>query len=792
MQRSLPPLALAFCAGAALRLHLPVPIPLAMGAVAVFAAALLLGRVGPRASLCLTVGLAAGAGMLVTAAWSRLPENSAANLTDRRWVRLHGVVAGEPGHTGWGISFDLDTERAETRREPLAVSGKVRVYAPTTMGADVEYGRRVAVEGRVTLPDGAANPGEIPPAQFLRRDGIVAVVSARGIRVEPGRGGNPLTTLALRARHAMERGIAATLSAGEAGLLRGLLFSDTSALPAGARDDFARSGTVHVLSTSGIHIALLAGLIGFFWRTERPSARKRRAALLLCALLFFALMTGLRPAVLRAVLMTGLVLAAPLFDREADVWSALALAALVLVAASPGNLLDPGFQLSFAAALALALWFDGRPRPSGRRIGAWVRASVETSVVASLATAPLAVQYFGVGSLAGPVTNLVVVPAVGPAMALGMLQGAAWPWAAPVARAAAFLNHGILGGMLGFTHWVGGMRWSAVEMAPFPPVALLVFYAVFAAVLWRRLRTPLVSPPRRWPLLAPVAAGVVPMLLVWRAWGPLPPLRVTFLDVGQGDSALIQTPNGRNILVDAGGRYEDGTAAPSDIGERVVAPALRRAGVRRLDVVVLTHPHEDHAGGLPAVFRALPVGMWLDSGQAHAAPGYTGALRLARARRIPFHVARAGERVEVEPGVALEILAPSPPPFAGTRDDLNNNSVVFRLVYGRASFLFCGVAAWEAEERLLRSGVDLRADVLKAGHHGSASSSSADFLAAVRPRLAVISCGRHNRYGHPADATLARLRAAGATVYRTDMDGGITMTTRGDGISVETSRWVVP
>jgi competence protein ComEC len=267
---------------------------------------------------------------------------------------------------------------------------------------------------------------------------------------------------------------------------------------------------------------------------------------------------------------------------------------------------------------------------------------------------------------------------------------------------------------------------------------------------------------------------------------------VTFLDVGQGDSALIQTPGGRAILVDAGGRYEDGTAAPSDIGERVVVPALRRAGVRRLDVVVLTHPHEDHAGGLPAVFRALPVGLWLDSGQAHAAPGYTEALRLARTKRIPFHVTTAGERVEVEPGVALEVLAPTPPLFSGTRDDLNNNSIVFRLVYGRARFLFCGDAAWEAEERLLRSGADLRADVLKAGHHGSATSSGAPFLAAVAPRFAVISCGRHNRYGHPADATVARLQAAGAAVYRTDEDGGIVMTTRGDDIRVQTSRWTVP
>jgi competence protein ComEC len=792
LQRSLPPLSLAFCAGAALRLAFGIPAPLVMVAVVFLAAGLRAARAGPRVSLALALGLAAGAGILRAAAWSRVPPNSVANLADRRWVRLHGVIIGEPVPAGSGLAFDLWADSAETRREPLTVSGKTRVFVPFPGAGGFRYGDRVAVEGRVSLPDDAANPGEIPPSQYLRREGVAAVLTARGVRREGGRGGSPLVALALAARDAMAAGINATLPPAEAGLLRGLLFSDTGALPDGARDDFARSGTVHILSTSGIHVALLAGLIAFFWRARQPEAQRRRALALLAGLLFFALMTGLRPAVLRAVLMTAVVLAAPLFDREPDAWSALALAALALVAASPANLLDPGFQLSFAAALALALWFDGRPRPAWRRVPGWVQAGMETSMVASLATAPLAIRYFGTASLAGPLTNLVMVPAVGPAMALGLIQGICWPWAAPAAQAAAFLNHGILAGMLWLAHWVGGMRWSAVETGPLPDAAIVLFYAAFGGALWTRLRTPTVS-PRRWkPLLAPMAVAALPLMLAWRAWGPAPPLRVTFLDVGQGDSALIQTPGGRAILVDAGGRYEDGTAAPSDIGERVVVPALRRAGVRRLDVVVLTHPHEDHAGGLPAVFRALPVGLWLDSGQAHAAPGYTEALRLARAKGIPFHVTTAGERVEVEPGVALEVLAPTPPLFSGTRDDLNNNSIVFRLVYGRARFLFCGDAAWEAEERLLRSGADLRADVLKAGHHGSATSSGAPFLAAVAPRFAVISCGRHNRYGHPADATVARLQAAGAAVYRTDEDGGIVMTTRGDAIRVQTSRWTVP
>lgn len=786
--RAVPGLALAFCAGVALRLWVGVPAPMAVLAVVFLAGALLAVRRMPRLSIAVALLLAASAGILRCGAWSRVPPDSVATLSDRRWVRLHGTVISEPREAEWGSSFDLSVQRAETRREPLNVSGRARVYAPPGVGG-FEYGQRVAVEGRVSLPDDAANPGEIPPAQYLRRSGIVAVVNATRIGTEPGRGGNPLVAAALRSKHALERGINATLPPEEAGLLRGLLFSDTDALPKATQDDFRRSGTVHVLSTSGIHVALLAGLAGFFWKARTPRDRRRRAVGLLLALVFFALMTGLRPAVLRAVVMTGAVLAAPIFDREADVWSGLALAALVLVAASPLNLLDPGFQLSFAAALALAMWWDERPREPLRGVKGWARAAVETSLVASLATAPLALRYFGDTSLIGPLTNLLVVPLVGPAMALGLAQGIAWPWAAPVAWLAAWPNRIVLGAMLAVTHLAGGWRWASLESGTLSTTALLVFYAALGRLLWKRLHTPLWRAPVWRPA---VAVAGVPLLLAWRAWGPAPPLRVTFLDVGQGDCALIQTPHGRNILVDAGGRYEDGTSRTSDTGETVVLPALRRAGVRRLDAVVLTHPHEDHAGGLPAIFRAVPVRLWLDSGQPHAAPGYREALRLARDRHIPMRVARAGDRVEVEQDVAMDILAPLPPLLSGTPDDLNNNSIVFRLTYGGVSFLFCGDAANAAEARLLDSGADLSATVLKAGHHGSATSSGAPLLSAVQPRMAVISCGRHNRYGHPAPSTVARLQSTCAAVYRTDADGGIVMTTRGDTVRVETSRWSMP
>lgn len=747
-----------------------------------------------RGAMVALAAVVFSAGTLRTADWAALPTDSVSRLTEHKLVRLHGVVASDPAVRPWGVSFDLDVSRADLFTGKMPASGHVRILAPPAVRGLPEYGDRLAVMGRVRLPDDAANPGELPPAQYLRRDGVCAVVTARGMTPDGSNVGNPVVRAAVRTHHALARGIRATLTADEAALLAGLLFSDTGALPENVQQNFARAGTVHILSTSGLHVVLLAGILSLFMPARRPRARRWRAALLLGALLFFALMTGLRPAVVRAVLMTGAALAAPLFDREPDVWSAIAFSALALIVASPGNLLDPGFQLSFAAALSLALWYDGRRFAKRSRALSIVIQSVQTSVVASLATAPLAVRYFGTFSVASPLSNLLIVPLVGPAMALGLLQGmlcSRWP---AVAAALGAVNGWILHCMLWSTDRIGGAGWSAIDVGMISAAGVCASWCVLLFI-WAWLR--------RWPDQGAAAGWKMPVgfsvaglgacgCLAWIIWGPAPPLRVAFLDVGQGDCTLIQTPQGHNILVDAGGRYEAESAQASDTGTRIVLPALRRAGVRRLDAVILTHPHEDHAGGLPAVFAAIPTDLWLDSGQPHAAPGYRGSLEEALRRHIPYRLGRAGQVLNIEPRVSMQVLRPTRPLLAGTPDDLNNNSIVCRLEYGRTSFLLSGDAANDAEAEMLSRAVRLRSDVLKVGHHGSATSSGSEYLKAVGPRWAVISCGRGNLYGHPRTETLERLQDAGARVLRTDIDGAVIVESDGADLRVSTSRWQLP
>ena len=266
-------------------------------------------------------------------------------------------------------------------------------------------------------------------------------------------------------------------------------------------------------------------------------------------------------------------------------------------------------------------------------------------------------------------------------------------------------------------------------------------------------------------------------------------LKITVLDVGQADAIVVQTPAGHAILIDAGGRLERGPqiaggSMAERVGETIVAPCLIRFGVHHLDAIVLSHPHGDHAGGIAPVLRLLGADEFADSGQRYGGYAYKDALTVAHERNVPIISPRPGTTWHTSDGVSLSFLAPTLPFIAGSRNDINNNSLVFMLQYKSFRMLFTGDAGAEAEQRILNEGVDLRADVLKVGHHGSAYSSTPDFISAVHPRYAIISVGRHNLFGHPASSTLETLQRFGARIYRTDQNGAVMIATDGQDVEL--------
>ena len=513
------------------------------------------------------------------------------------------------------------------------------------------------------------------------------------------------------------------------------------------------------------------------------------AAVALPVLVFFTLLTGEAVATERSAVMLSIGMGGILVGRPVSAAPAIAAAAVVILLAGPLRLFDESFQLSLAAVAGIALLASrlGPPRGGRAARGAtrplrWLWRFGAATLAATAFTAPLVAHDFGEIAPASPLGNLALVPLVELAVVpLGLFGGAFAALGAPFGRLplraagwAARLALAVASAFRAHAPLVTCRLPNALETG-----ALM---AAAAGVLWAvRAR----GAARRWTRAAGrVAAGVGGGSLFARDWARRhePAARVTFLDVGQGDAAVVEAPGGAVALIDGGGTFDD----TFDPGERIVEPFLRARGICRLDLVALSHPHPDHLNGLRRILRRFPVGALWTSGDDGHNPEYGHLLELARARGVPTPVPAPAAlgAARMEPlgpfgsGDGSERIAP-PPGLT-----VNDASLVLRLTFAGRAVLFPGDLEADGEGELVGRralGQDVSADVLKVPHHGSRTSSTPELIEAVRPTLAVMSLGWRNRFHFPAAEVVARYVAGGATVLRTDRDGALTVTLAPDG-----------
>ena len=607
---------------------------------------------------------------------------------------------------------------------------------------------------------------------------VIAVTSPpqqRGPRMA-GKQTGILETLRARAGRAIDRDFG-----NDAALTRALLIADQSELDIRIRDQYAAAGLVHMLSISGLHVAVIAGAMQLLFQVFGAG---RRSALVSSVILtgVYVLIIGAPPPAVRSALMLSAGAFSKILQRPSSQWAALAVGAFVPLV-NPRNVLDVGYQLSvvgicalFAAGRINRKFTAKKLRGAKRKIAA----DLATSTIACLATAPLVAWTFGRLSLVGPLSNLVAGPVISlvqPMLFLALIL-------APIPAVSGFVagaTHPLLVLFNAIAEWSSAIPFASINVSTTKAAAVLAGIAVTAGS---------VAASSRFPMRPALAGACALALLVWLpalpgGRGGLVELHV--LDVGQGDAILLRTDRGRWILFDAGPAWQTG-----DAGRNVINPYLQHRG-GTLEAFVLSHPHTDHVGGAASVFHALHPRDYWDAAFAGGSGAYIASLKTAESEGITWHRVHPGNDLVFD-GVRIQFLAPDSA-WTVSLHDPNLASTIALISYGDVRFLLVGDAEKPEEDWLLAHAQGaLRADILKVGHHGSATSTSDAFLAAVHPRAALISVGTHNTYHHPSPDIVRALLLSGAEVLRTDESGTIVATTNGHTIELEArgKRWDLP
>ncbi|HET6929935.1 MAG TPA: DNA internalization-related competence protein ComEC/Rec2 [Candidatus Acidoferrum sp.] len=767
-------------------------------------------------------------------------------------LRWHGHLRSEPARLPWGMGLELELSGVETAAGMIPVAGGMRIGFTPKEGeaalAEVHAGDEVSVMAQARLPLVFRDAGAFDRREYLAQQNIHLLATLRAgsllerISEPPATMGTRLARLRALLRDRLD-GLYPDAPQ-TAGILRAMLLGDRSFVDRAESVDFQKTGVFHVLVVAGLHVGALAFFL--YWLGNKLRLpRSLATALLLAALFAYIAVVEQRAPVLRAGLMTGIVVLAGFFYRRLEILNSAAVAVIVLLVAKPAELLDTSFQLSFLAIGCIGgvavPWMERHVQPYAAALRGWrdvtrdgafsagqaqfrldLRAAaaamtsklsarhakwiqdcgvkgfswslrglemIALSAVLQFGMLPLMARDFHRVTLMGPVANLFAVPLTGVIVPLGFFTLGGAVIAPPIARVLA-VPLGWLVALQGHVvGWFAGFALGSYRI-PGPPVWVTILFFGCGILLVTSLRAES-GLGRRVKWMA--AAGLL-VASVAIATYPFPAtvdrgaLEVDVLDVGQGDSILVISPKGSTLLIDGGGKFagfrgHEEMPGP-DPGEEAVSAYLWSRGIQRLDAVALTHAHQDHIGGLKAVLENFQVGrLWL--GRETETPALGQLKTIAGERGVRIEHELRGQSFLWD-GVQVDFLWPQISPEEIAPNAKNNDSLVVRLQYKERSVLLPGDAEKQAEYAMLAEteAGKLHADVLKVGHHGSKNSTMPEFLESVGPQIAIISAGEQNPYGHPSAELLERLRGSGARILRTDEEGAVQVVTDGHRIRV--------
>lgn len=702
-------------------------------------------------------------------------------VEDKKLIVIGTVLDKEYYSNQEKISLKVKVSQIEREDKKIRIKGLILVNIYTG-NCPYEYGDILKIRGRLTKPLGLNNFGEFNYELYLAQKRIFVYTNIwqdKDIQKIGEERTNLLVSFSVSMRNKIKNIIGRLLQPPYNFLLIGMLLGEKTYIPPELKDVFIESGIMHILAVSGLHVGIIAAAIFIFLNSLRIPKRVKLITVVLI-LIMYAFITGFRPSVVRATIMFSLLVVGKLINRNRNLYISLFLAAFLILLINPLILYDAGFLLSFIVTFFI-IYLSPILQELFSNTITWIKNPLSVSMAAWLGIFPLSAYFFNKVSLISVISNIFIVPLTAIAVILGFIIFFLGLISIPLATLIAKINYFVLILITFLAKLFSSLPFSFVYVAQPLVIFIFLYYIMLFFIIEIFYRK--IFPPKLKIKATILILSAVLVVIIVQIFYPLDNIKVNFINVGEGDCILIEAPKKYNILIDGGGTPR----STFDVGGKIVIPYLRRKGINKINLLVLTHPHLDHLEGLLPILREFKVDMVLDSGLICDISEYREFISIIKEKNIPYHQAKAGDNFIFSKYLEILLLNPIYTSNIYNESDFNNASIVVKLFYKNSKFIFTGDIEETAEKRMLIWQKNLKSDVLKVAHHGSSSSSSLEFVNEVDPIIAVISVGK-NHFGHPSPEIIERLEDKNIKVYRTDENGTIIIRTDGKEYWIRTLR----
>ncbi len=659
----------------------------------------------------------------------------------------------------------------------------------------LNYGDKIIVKGNFEEANTARNEGGFDYKQYLKSKNIYGIVTVDKKDIETINKNNVgvIDLLANKVRNSMKRKIEQNLPNETNELLSGMLIGEKSNLQKEIQEDFRDSSLSHVLAISGMHVSYVILGITFVINKLKFSKKMSKIVIILI-LLFFIILTGKTASVTRACFMSSYIILASLLHKKAHVLGSISISLLIILIINPYFILDIGLQLSYGGTIGIVLIYPilkkykkkkedktGRIKKVLYKIKDKIIDTILITISANLVIFPIVLFHYNIMSFTFIISNLLISPIIGIIIILGFLSVFASYIVSPISKIMFFFLQIFLSVLAQIAHFCAELPLSKVYF-PTPKIYIIIIYYIFL-IYFILVKNKIITGKKIDKKVFIIFTIIVIILNLILNFIPKT-FTISFIDVGQGDSMLISTPKGKNILVDGGGSRDETTF---NIGKQTLIPYLLNKGITKLDYIIISHFDSDHATGVAQILGKIDVSSIILTRQLEENDIYRHILSIAKEKKIKLIYVKEGDVLKIG-GIKISIIHPENKLMIN--NPMNNNSIVCKVEYNSFSMLLTGDIEMEAEELILRKNINLKADVLKVAHHGSKTSTTGEFLKAINPKVALIGVGKNNNFGHPSNEVIQRLKENGTRIYRTDENGEISITVNKKGRIIKIQRCI--